>query len=105
MMRNVHGWWLWSALTLAFAAACFERPQTRFPHALHLVNLRCGEPGSPACLTCASCHSPVPGAFAGAREPLGEPPLERCASCHEQDAARALDASRRPALAPPPAAH
>lgn len=97
--------WLWTALALAGGVACFERPQTRFPHALHLVKLRCGEPGAPECLSCASCHAPAPGAPAAGREPIAEPPLERCASCHADDAGRALEASRRPVLAAAPAAH
>src|SRR5688572_25241614 len=104
MAKELKTWWLSSALALACAAACFERPQTRFPHALHLVSLRCGEPGAPECLTCASCHAPD-SAAASAREPIAEPSFERCSSCHADDAARALEASRRPALAPPPPAH
>jgi hypothetical protein len=105
MAGKLGAWWLWSALTLALTAACFERPQTRFPHVVHLVSLRCGEPGTPACLTCASCHAPVPASGSSAREPIASPPADRCSGCHGSDTARALEASRRPALAPEPAAH
>jgi hypothetical protein len=94
---------LWFALGLALAAACLERPATRFPHALHLARIECGGPGHPECLTCATCHRDGDAAATQAREPRAVPPLDRCTGCHSSDAAPKLAASTRAALAPPPA--
>ena len=95
---------LWIGLAVGLAAACFERPQTRFPHEKHLVGLECGGPGAPECLTCASCHRGAGGGASAAGEPQAVPAVDVCASCHRADAGAKLDASRRAALAPAPLA-
>lgn len=96
----------WSALGIGLAAACLERPATRFPHELHLVRLECGGPGAPECLTCASCHRSAREASSPlGREPSAVPPPESCSGCHPSDAGAKLAASARAAVTPPPVAH
>lgn len=98
--------WLVASLLSGLVAACFDRPETRFPHELHLVQLRCGGPGEAECLTCASCHrGEGSSAETAPREPNAVPPLERCSTCHSQDAPEKLQASTRLDTQPEPIAH
>ncbi len=107
-------------LAVAFAAAlaCHERPQTRFPHELHLAGLECGGPGQPPCLTCTSCHRDPESR--GAAFALGDasraddatarrapvvPAEDRCSSCHGQAAAQLLHQIARPKHEPAPLAY
>lgn len=97
--------WFYAALALGVSAACFERPQTRFPHELHLTRLACGGENQPECLDCTSCHADSHASDDGAlREPRGVPDAGSCRGCHA-DAEHKLQASRPPALSPEPAAH
>lgn len=74
---------LWLGLLLfvaALAAACAEQPSQRFPHALHLVQLACGQPGQPSCLSCNSCH-----ALARTDAAHAMPSLSLCRTCHRAE--------------------
>ena len=75
--------WLGTALFLtglalagAFAA-CDRPPLPRFPHLQHL-ELACGGPGQPECLTCTSCHANPKQV---AQVPL--PEASACSRCHK----------------------
>lgn len=73
--------WLVAVVLLSALIACTS-PQrlTRFPHDKHLASAaqRCGEPGQPPCLSCASCHAGVSQGRTRSR-----PSTELCESCHE----------------------
>lgn len=90
---------LWLAMAVAIAAACRERLPTRFPHKTHLVDLKCGGPGEPQCLDCASCHLTTAGG-----EP-GKPTFEGCFECHGSNMAHLKQAAARPEMTPLPVAH
>lgn len=68
------------ALALASIVAACERPKTaRFPHQAHL-DLDCGAPGKPECLSCATCHA--------ARQidrAHKLPQASLCENCHRKD--------------------
>lgn len=64
----------------AVAAACSRPAPARFPHRLHLVELKCGKPGEPECLKCNGCHTPRQ------RERIHKlPGVALCQRCHEDD--------------------
>ena len=67
-------------LALLFALGC-ERTVPRFQHLDHL-NVECGGPGKPQCLSCATCHGKVQRA---AQEP--PPWVKSCENCHEDSVA------------------
>lgn len=76
------------ALALAGAvAACRDAVQPRFPHPAHLVDIDCGGPGQPSCLSCNSCHSV---SQPGREHKLPEQAL--CARCHQDDLRQVLPA-------------
>lgn len=72
-------------LLAALLAACTDRAAPRFPHRLHLVELACGKPGKPACLTCNSCH-----AVSQQEREYKLPPAAACKSCHQQPSSSVL---------------
>ena len=78
----------WLAVTpiiaAAWFAACDRPPPPRFPHLAHL-ELKCGGPGLPDCLTCASCHSSP--SDSGKIQPLE---VSDCDTCHKADASALL---------------
>lgn len=73
---------MWMVLSAVMAFGCWmglacERRIPRFQHLPHL-NVECGGPGQPQCLTCSTCHGKVKPAN---RE---LPPWVRsCENCHE----------------------
>lgn len=91
MSRRVLTACLLAFLAACAAAACRERPQTRFPHELHLAHVECGAPGRPRCVSCTSCHQPEPGDV----EPSHAPDVARCVDCHPGDSSERLLAASR----------
>lgn len=72
-------------LLVAFAmGACDRPPPPRFPHLVH-IELRCGGPGLPDCLTCASCHGSPKDS--GELKPVS---VQDCNSCHRADGSELL---------------
>ncbi len=90
---------LW-ALGIALLLACSEHAAPRFPHDLHLTELKCGGPGLPDCLSCASCHRPKAGARTAEL-----PKVAVCEKCHKAGDQKALSAVNRPAQDPAPLAY
>ncbi len=76
----------------ALLAACAVQNPARFPHLTHLVGLRCGKPGTPACLDCNSCHA---SSKDGARLASADPAL--CVSCHQANPRVVARVIERPA--------
>jgi hypothetical protein len=66
-----------AALVLAVVVACTSTPEQRFPHAMHLAKIGCGEPGKAACLDCTSCH-----AVAEKSNAHRFPDVNMCRKCH-----------------------
>ncbi len=69
-----------SVALAAVIAACRTPPASRFPHRAHLVDLPCGTPESPQCLTCNSCHTPSQVPRTGS-----VPGAKLCDGCHHDD--------------------
>jgi len=66
-------------LLVALVAACTESPRPRFPHAVHLAGLACGEKGGPECLSCTSCHS-----LSRRDQAHAMPTVTQCERCHHE---------------------
>ncbi|MCA9595215.1 MAG: hypothetical protein KC776_17980 [Myxococcales bacterium] len=88
------------AIGLALLLACSEHSQPRFPHDLHLTELKCGGPGLPDCLSCATCHHPKQGNRTAAL-----PKVDVCQRCHKPTDQQALAAVNRPPQDPEPLAY
>lgn len=74
-------WWLrllgLVALAAALSVSCERTRPAEFPHAPHLTQTDCGQPGQPRCLSCKSCH-------ANLEDPKAEPAtVAICSDCHE----------------------
>jgi hypothetical protein len=64
-------------LSAAAAFAACTRPTAHFVHNQHL-NVACGGPGQPECLSCATCHGKMTAPAAQATPPW----VKTCAACH-----------------------
>jgi hypothetical protein len=72
------GWF--AAVTLLCVSGC-ERPVARFEHLSHL-NIECGGPGQPQCLSCGTCHGKQ------VKPAQQAPPwVKTCESCHDDGVA------------------
>lgn len=70
------------ATALTVLAACITQQRARFSHTTHVAEQRCGGPGEPTCLSCATCHTNP--ARAG---DVALPEVAVCARCHDEEAA------------------
>jgi hypothetical protein len=81
----LHAWLILAMTMAALVAACADRAAPRFPHRVHLAGLPCGTEGTPACLSCASCHA------VSQRDRAHKLPSDEiCTSCHRDDAHEVL---------------
>jgi hypothetical protein len=86
-------------LGLVAAVACNEHVPQRFPHGLHLTQIKCGGPGLPDCVSCPTCHQ-----FAHQNvSPL--PSVQICTRCHKKHGEEALQSIRPPSTVPEEIAH
>lgn len=79
--------------------ACASKAYVRFPHAAHLSEMECNQPGKPACLSCPSCHI---GATKEGSEAWAKPAGSVCEKCHAKEPEK-LTLAPRPTWARPAA--